>query len=75
MLGAWLLVGPVAKDVVLLALHLGKVKVCASHTLVDVLDVIAGGLEVSRGIIGTRDEDLEPNKYHKEFINLRRSSH
>lgn len=58
MLEARLLVGTVAKDVVLLALHLGKVKVCASHTLVDVLDVIAGGLEVSCGIVGARDEDL-----------------
>lgn len=70
MLRAQLLVTPVAKDVVLLALHLGKVKVCASHTLVDVLDVITGGLEVGRGIVGARDEDLGLNKGHREFIKL-----
>lgn len=58
MLRAQLLVAPFAEDVVLLALHFGKIKVCASHTLVDVLDVIAGGLKVSRGIVGARDEDL-----------------
>lgn len=46
------------KHIVLLALHVLKVKVAAGHTFVDVLNVVAGGLEVSGGIIGPRGEDL-----------------
>lgn len=41
----------VAEDVLLLALHLGKVKFGARHPPVDVLDVVAGGLEMSCGIV------------------------
>lgn len=41
----------IAEDVLLLALHLGKVKFCACHPPVDVFDVITGGLKVSCGII------------------------
>lgn len=52
----------VTKGVFLLALHLSKVKLWACHPLVDVLDVITGGLKVSRCIVGPRDEDLEGNK-------------
>ena len=48
----------VSEDVLLPALHLGKVKVRAGHPPVDVLDVVTGGLEVSRGVVGAGDEDL-----------------
>lgn len=47
----WLLLCGVAEDVLLLALHLSKVKVCAGHPPVDVLDVVTGGLKVSCGIV------------------------
>lgn len=60
--GAGLLLGSVAKDVLLLALHLSKVKVCACHSAIDVLDVIAGGLKVGGGVVGARDENLEGEK-------------
>lgn len=40
------------KHVVLFALHVLKVKVAASHALVDILDVVAGGLEVGGGVVG-----------------------
>lgn len=53
-----LLVSCVAEDVVLLALHLGKVKFGSRHPLVDVLDVVAGGLEVGGSVVGTGHEDL-----------------
>lgn len=41
----------VTEGVLLCALHLVKVKVRARHPLEDVLDVIAGGLKVSCGVI------------------------
>lgn len=47
------------KDVVLFALHVLKVKVGPSHAFVDVLDVIASGLKVSRGIVGAWGKDLK----------------
>uniref|UniRef100_A0A4W5R7D5 NACHT domain-containing protein n=2 Tax=Hucho hucho TaxID=62062 RepID=A0A4W5R7D5_9TELE len=53
-----LLVSCVTEDVVLLALHLGKVKFGSRHSLVDVLDVVAGGLEVGGSVVGTGHEDL-----------------
>lgn len=58
--GAWRrpLLG-VAEDVLLFALHLGKVKFRARHSPVDVLDVVAGGLEVCRGVVRAGDKDLE----------------
>lgn len=40
------------KHIVLFALHVLKVKVAASHAFVDILDVVAGGLEVSGGVVG-----------------------
>lgn len=40
------------KHVVLFALHVLKVKVAASHALVDILDVVAGGLKVGGGVVG-----------------------
>lgn len=40
------------KHIVLFALHVLKVKVAPGHTFVDVLDVVASGLEVSGGIVG-----------------------
>lgn len=46
------------KHIVLFALHVLKVKVAACHTLVDVLDVVAGGLEVSGGVVGRRGKYL-----------------
>lgn len=53
------LFGGVAVDVFLAALHLGKVKIRAGHPPVDVLDVVAGGLEVGGGVVRTGDEDLQ----------------
>ena len=49
----------VAVDVLLPALHLGKVKFRAGHPQEDVLDVVAGGLEVGRSVVCTGDENLE----------------
>lgn len=49
----------VSKGVLLVPLHLSKVKFCACHPAVDVLDVIAGALKVSGGIVRTGDEDLQ----------------
>ncbi len=40
------------KHIILFALHVLKVKVAPGHTFVDVFDVIAGGLEVSGGVVG-----------------------
>lgn len=40
------------KHIVLFAFHVFKVKVAPGRTFVDVLDVIASGLEVSGGIVG-----------------------
>lgn len=40
------------KHVVLFALHVLKVKVAASHALVDILDVVAGSLKVGGGVVG-----------------------
>lgn len=40
-------------NVILLAFHVLEVKVCSSHSLVDVLDVIACSLKMCGGIIGT----------------------
>lgn len=48
-----------SKDIVLFALHVLKVKGRASHAFVDVFDVIAGGLKVCGGIIGTGAEHLK----------------
>lgn len=45
------LISGVAEGVLLLALHLGKFKVCARHPPVDVLDVVTGGLKVGCGIV------------------------
>lgn len=53
------LFGGVAVDVFLPALHFGKVKIRAGHPPVDVLDVVAGGLEVGGGVVRTGDEDLQ----------------
>lgn len=39
-------------NVILLAFHVLEVKVCSSHSLVDVLDVIARGFKMCGGIIG-----------------------
>ena len=47
------------KHIILFALHVLKVKVAPGHAFVDVLDVIAGGLKVSGGIIGPRGKDLD----------------
>lgn len=52
------------KHIVLFAFHVFKVKVAPGRTFVDVLDVIASGLEVSGGIVGPWCEDLR-----KEFNN------
>lgn len=41
----------VAEDVLLFAFHLGKVEFRARHSLVDVLDVVAGGLKVCCGVV------------------------
>lgn len=46
------------KHIVLFAFHVLKVKVASGHTLVDVLDVVAGGLEVSGGVVGRRGKYL-----------------
>lgn len=51
-------------DVVFLALHFLKVKLGPGHPLVDVLNVVTGGLKVSGSIIGAGDEDLKQN--HKD---------
>ncbi|KAF3860888.1 hypothetical protein F7725_001143 [Dissostichus mawsoni] len=56
------------KHVVLFALHVLKVKVAAGHALVDVLDVVAGGLEVSGGIVGAGGEDLGEIKQQTENL-------
>lgn len=40
------------KHIVLFAFHVLKVKVAPGHAFVDVLDVVASGLEVSGGIVG-----------------------
>lgn len=50
------------KHIVLFALHVLKVKVAPGHTFVDVLDVVASGLEVSGGIVGAWGEDLGTKK-------------
>lgn len=49
----------IAEDVLLPALHLGKVKVWARHPPVDVLDVVASGLKVSCGVVRAGDENLK----------------
>lgn len=49
----------VADDVLPIAFHLGKVKFQARHSPVDVLDVVAGGLKVCRGVVRAGDKDLE----------------
>lgn len=59
---ASLLLCGIAEDVLLPALHLGKVKVWARHPPVDVLDVIAGGLKVSCGVVWAGDENLKGRK-------------
>lgn len=48
-------------DVVFLALHFLKVKLGAGHPLVDVFNVVTGGLKVSGSIIGAGNEDLKQN--------------
>lgn len=53
------LLSSIAKRVFLVPLHLSKVEFCARHPAVDVLDVVAGALEVSGGVVRTGDEDLE----------------
>lgn len=53
------LLGSITKRVFLVPLHLSKVEFCARHPVVDVLDVVAGALEVSGGVVRTGDEDLE----------------
>lgn len=52
------LLGSIPKRVFLVPLHLSKVEFCARHPAVDVLDVVAGALEVSGGVVRTGDEDL-----------------
>lgn len=59
----------IAEDVLLPALHLRKVKVWAGHPPVDIFDVIAGRLKVSRCIVGTGDENLEGLK-KKVILNI-----
>lgn len=46
------------EHIVLFAFHVLKVKVAPGHALVDVLDVVASGLEVSGGIVGPWCKDL-----------------
>lgn len=53
------LLGSITKRVFLVPLHLSKVEFCARHPAVDVLDIIAGALKVSGGVVRTGDEDLE----------------
>lgn len=50
------------KHVVLFAFHVLEVKVGSGHALVDVLDVVACGLKVGRGIVGSGGEDLGQTK-------------
>lgn len=50
------------EHVVLFALHVLEVKVGPGHALVDVLDVVARGLEVGCGVVGPRGEDLDKTK-------------
>lgn len=49
-------------------LHLSKVKFSARHPTVDVLDVIAGALKVSGGIVRTGDEDLQSSSKRGAFV-------
>lgn len=49
-------------------LHLSKVKFSARHPTVDVLDVIAGALKVSGGIVRTGDEDLQSSSKRGAFF-------
>lgn len=46
-------------DVVFLALHFLKVELRPGHPLVDVLDVVTGGLEVSGRVVGAGNKDLK----------------
>lgn len=55
------------KHIVLFALHVLKVKVAAGHAFVDILDVVAGGLEVSGGVVGPWGEHLGEIKY-KDWV-------
>lgn len=63
------------KHIVLFALHVLKVKVAARHTFVDVLDVVASGLEVSGGIIGPRGEDLGKMGKKQEIVSWAKCWH
>lgn len=63
----WPLFCSITKGVLLVPLHLRKVKFCARHPAVDVLDVIAGALKVSGGIVGAGDEDLQSSKRGQFF--------
>lgn len=47
----WRLLCSITKGVLLVPLHLSKIKFCARHPVVDVLDVITGALKVSGGVI------------------------
>lgn len=49
--GVWPLLHSVSKGVLLVLLHLSKVKFRAHHPSVDVLDVLAGALEVGGGVV------------------------
>lgn len=41
----------ITKDVLFLAFHFFKVKFTAHHSLIDVLDIVAGGFKVGGSII------------------------
>lgn len=61
--GVWPLLRSVSKGVLLLLLHLIKVKFRAHHPSVDVLDVLAGALEVGGGVVRAGDEDLQGHRH------------
>lgn len=63
----WPLLRGVTKGVLLVPLHLSKVKFRARHPAVDVLDVIAGALKVSGGVVWAGDEDLQSQQRGDSF--------
>lgn len=67
--GAWPLLRSVSKGVLLVLLHASKVKFRAHHPSVDVLDVLAGALEVGGGVVWTGDEDLHGEVVQYTWIN------
>lgn len=68
--GVWPLLRSISKGVLLVLLHLSKVKFRAHHPSVDVLDVLAGALKVGGGVVWTGDEDLHGHCHRGESFSV-----